>query len=92
MPADPYFTLPPDWVCETISPSTERIDRGKKIAIYANAGVGDLWLMNPGPATLEVFRLENGRWVLLSACEGDAAVRCEPFDAIEIDLKRLWGR
>src|ERR1043165_3316536 len=34
-----YFTVRPDWVCEVLSPSTERIDRGAKIALYAAAGV-----------------------------------------------------
>lgn len=92
MPEEAFFTLSPDWVCETISPSTERIDRGKKLRIYAREGVGQLWLVNPGPATLEVYRLESERWVLLASHEGDRQVRAEPFDAVEIDLKRLWGR
>lgn len=32
-------TLPPDWVCEVLSPSTEALDRGKKMERYARAGV-----------------------------------------------------
>jgi hypothetical protein len=28
----------PDWVCEGISPRTERVDRGKKIRIYRLEG------------------------------------------------------
>ena len=34
-----YFTLPPDWVCEVLSPSTAAIDRGDKLDIYAREGV-----------------------------------------------------
>jgi len=30
------------------------------------------------------------RWTLVGAHEGDAKVRAEPFDAIEIDLAALW--
>src|SRR5581483_11745138 len=41
------FTLPPDWVCEVVSASTEGIDRGKKLAIYAREGVAHAWLLNP---------------------------------------------
>ena len=33
------FTLAPDWVCEVLSPSTEMIDRGKKLGLYARAEV-----------------------------------------------------
>ena len=56
LPAASYFTLAPDWVCETLTPSTERIDRGKKLATYARAGVAHLWLLNPIAETLEAYR------------------------------------
>jgi hypothetical protein len=35
LPNDAYLTLAPDWICEVLSPSTEAIDRGKKLGIYA---------------------------------------------------------
>jgi len=92
MPQEAFFTVAPDWVCETLSPSTEHIDRGKKLRIYAREGVRNLWLINPVLATLEAYRLEAGRWVLLVTHSGDVVARIEPFDAIEIDLGRLWGR
>jgi len=92
MPEEAYFTVAPDWVGETLSPSTEHIDRGKKLRIYAREDVRNLWLINPAPATLEAYRLEAGRWVLLVTDSGDVVARIEPFDAIEIDLKRLWGK
>ena len=92
LPAEAFFTLAPDWVCETLSPSTERIDRGKKLAIYAREGVAHLWLLNPIAETLEAYRLEQGRWLLLSTHAGDVADRVEPFDAVELELWRLWGR
>jgi Uma2 family endonuclease len=92
IPDDPYFTLPPDWVCEILSRSTERLDRGKKLGIYAREGVGHLWLLNPDTETLEAYRLEQGRWLLLGTHVGDIAARIEPFDAIELELWPLWGR
>ena len=33
------MTLAPDWICEVLSPSTETLDRGKKLRIYAREGV-----------------------------------------------------
>ena len=92
MPADAFFTLAPDWVCETLSPSTERIDRGTKRAIYAREGVAHLWLLNPIAETLEAYRLDQGRWLLLETHAGDVAARIEPFDAVELELWRFWGR
>lgn len=92
LPRDAFIAIAPDWVCETLSPSTERIDRGKKLAIYAREGVGHVWLVNPIAETIESYRLEQGRWLLLGTHVGDVAARIEPFDAVEIELWRLWGR
>ena len=45
----------------------------------------------PSTRTLEVYRREGASWVLAATHADDAIVRAEPFDAIEIDLLRLWG-
>ena len=92
VPSEPYLTMAPDWVCETISPSTESLDRGKKMRVYAREGVAHLWLVNPLSETLEAYRLEQGRWLLLETYSADIGARIEPFDAIELELWRLWGR
>ncbi len=85
------FTLAPDWVCEVVSPSTERLDRAKKLPVYARESVPNLWLVNPGARTLEVYRLAEGRWLLLATHEGATRVRPEPFHAVELELGSLWG-
>ncbi|MGK3995880.1 Uma2 family endonuclease [Sorangium sp. So ce1024] len=87
-----HYDVCPDWVCEVISPRTERVDRGKKMRIYRREGVGHVWLLSPLLRTLEVYRLEGGRWVLLETYEEDAKVRAEPFDAVELDLGAIWIR
>ena len=92
LPAAGYFEPPPDWVCEVISPSTARTDRVGKVPVYARAGVIHLWLIDPLARTLEVCRLEQGRWVLLATHADDERVRAEPFETVELELARLWGR
>ncbi|WP_437569986.1 Uma2 family endonuclease [Sorangium sp. So ce542] len=87
-----HYDVAPDWVCEVISPRTERVDRSKKMRIYRREGVGHVWLLSPLLRTLEVYRLEGGRWVLLETYEEDAKVRAEPFDAVELDLAAIWTR
>jgi len=87
----PFFTTAPDWLCETLSPSTERIDRGRKLAIYAREGVGHVWLLDPRARTLEVFRRgADGLYVLVQVHTGDDRPRAEPFDALALELARLW--
>ena len=89
--AQPYFETRPDWVCEVLSASTEKMDRALKLPIYAREGVGHAWLVNPLLHTLEVLRLEQGRWVTLATHHDDQAVRAGPFDAIALDLSVLWA-
>lgn len=91
VPDEPFFTLVPDWICETLSPSTARLDRIDKLAVYAREGVAHAWLIDPQHQTLEVLRLEGGQWRLVGAYRDDARVRAEPFDAIELDLALLWA-
>lgn len=85
------FTLTPDWICEILSPSTMRLDRALKMPVYAREGVRHAWLIDPRAKTLEAFRLEGGRWVLLGVWSEDALVRAEPFDAVELALSELWA-
>ncbi len=86
------FELSPDWVCEVISPSTGATDRADKLPIYATEGVGHAWLVDPSTRTLEAYRLESQRWVLLGTWRDGAVVRVEPFDAFELELAVLWAR
>jgi Uma2 family endonuclease len=91
VPADAYLTIAPDWVCEVLSASTETLDRGTKLDIYAREGVGDVWLIDPLRRRLDVLSLQSrGRWVLQSTHEGSVGVRAAPFDSIELDLGTLW--
>lgn len=95
LPDEAFFTLPPDWVCEVVSPKRQAHDRIRKAAIYARAGIPHMWLVDPLERTLEVYRLvgegEGARgWAPVAAHGGDDEVRVEPFDALPLRLGRLW--
>jgi len=91
IPDRPWLDLAPDWVCEVLSPSTERIDRSRKLGIYAEVGVPHAWLVNPIERTLEVLRLKDGAWTIVRVLTGGETVRAEPFDATGLDLRAIWG-
>ena len=91
LPDAAHLTLAPDWLCEVLSPSTETVDRAKKLKIYAREGVSHAWLINPLLEALEVLRLESQRWSLIGAYAGGSVVRAEPFGAIELELAALWA-
>jgi Uma2 family endonuclease len=95
IPTTPAIELPPDWVCEVLSPSTAAIDRAVKLPIYSRAGVPHAWLVDPHARTLEVLERDpnDGKtWRILGVWRDDAKVRAVPFDAIELDLAILWAR
>lgn len=84
------LALPPDWVCEVLSPSTRLMDREVKLPVFAREGVRHVWFIDPVLRTLEVFRLETGRYVHLATHSGTGPVRVEPFDAVALQLGVLW--
>ena len=90
-PTTAYYTVVPDWICEILSPSTSKIDRTKKLAIYAREGVRHTWLIDPVARTLEVLRLENGHFAIIASHVDDEVVRAEPFAEIELNLRDLWS-
>jgi Uma2 family endonuclease len=92
LPNAAFITQPPDWVCEVISPSTGRIDRARKMGIYAREGVAHLWFVDPLARTLETYRVgdEERRWIVVENFGGDDVVHAVPFDAVALDLARWW--
>jgi len=92
MPDVAYFELPPDFCCEILSPSTARLDRVKKVPIYARHGVGHVWLVDPAAQTLEVLALDGETYRLVATHAGEEVVEAAPFDAVPLDLGSLWSR
>ena len=84
------MTLAPDWVCEVLSPSTARLDRARKMHVYAREGVAHLWLLDPIARVLESYRREEEHWVVAATYDGDATIRAEPFDALPLTMRRWW--
>jgi Uma2 family endonuclease len=92
LPNTAHFELAPDWICEVLSKSTERIDRQEKLPIYARHGIKHAWLLDPIAKLLEVYALDSKQqWRTVEIIEGDRTVRVAPFDAIEIELASLWA-
>jgi Uma2 family endonuclease len=90
LPESAWFEIVPNWVCETISRSTETYDRGEKRDIYGENGVRHLWLLDPVAKLLETYELTGGKWLLLRTYrEGDTA-SAPPFDSVPFAADLLW--
>jgi Uma2 family endonuclease len=88
-PEHAFIDIAPEWVCEIISPSTARLDRGPKRRIYAEAGVSHLWLFEPAEGTLEAFALSGRQWLLLATIQRGEQVSVAPFEAASFPLDDL---
>jgi Uma2 family endonuclease len=89
-PSGPWTDIAPDWICEAISPGTARLDRMKKMPVYARENVQFAWMVDANRQSFDAFRLTDGRWVPYAEHVGNGIVRVEPFEAIEINLADLW--
>lgn len=54
----------PKFVAEILSPSTAKRDRAEKKDIYEKAGVGEYWIVSPQGKSVEIYYLEEGRYIL----------------------------
>lgn len=55
-----YLAGAPDLVIEVLSPSTARIDAGKKRWLYERYGVSEYWIVDPARESIRVYRLADG--------------------------------
>lgn len=89
-PDTAFIATPPDWIAEVLSPSTQALDRTDKLSVYAQAGVGHCWYVDPLAKTLEVFALTSGKWLLTASFKNDDAVTAPPFEVHTFALDVLW--
>jgi Uma2 family endonuclease len=85
-----YFDIAPDWVCEILSPATERIDRTRKRAVYARHGVSFLWFLDPDKRLIEAFALSGETWTLAGTASGGDDVSLPPFEAARFSMNDLF--
>ncbi len=91
LPRTPAIEVAPDWICAILSTGTARLDRAKKLPVYAKHHVSWAWILDHEQQLLEVKRLDDRRWSDVAVYAGATTAAIPPFDAIEIDLTEIWG-
>lgn len=66
-----YMDGAPEVVVEILSPSTRKLDRGKKMALYAKHGALEYWQLDPENQIAEFFRNYNGAWLPMPVSDDD---------------------
>jgi Uma2 family endonuclease len=90
VPRSHGIDVPPLLVIEIVSPATRDRDRGVKAVRYAELGVANYWIVDPEARRIECFRLEEGAYVSIAACEGDGLLFHPDWEGLAIDAFALW--
>jgi len=70
----PQYRGVPDLVVEVLSLRTRNLGRVTKMWEYAQAGIQEYWIVDPQEKVIEVYTLEDDRYLLLGRFgQGDAA-------------------
>jgi Uma2 family endonuclease len=68
----------PELVVEVLSPASRRVDRLLKCARYAEGGIGQYWIADPGdggrPPSVQVYYLVDGEYRLTGEASGQQSL------------------
>lgn len=81
---------PPDIVVEIISPSSQRVDRVGKMALYARFGVPEYWIVDPRERTSVLNALDRGVYRAVEL-DADGGVSSHQFPGLRIDPDEVFS-
>ncbi len=74
----------PDLLVEVLSPGSVRRDRGEKLGLYAQSGVREYWIVDPGERQIEFLLNESGRFMV--ALPSGTHYQSQAMDEVRLDL------
>ncbi len=85
-----YIAGPPDLVVEVLSPATAKHDRATKIALYAEAAVPEVWLIDAQAETVEILKLEGRKYLVDAILAPGQSLSSTQFPGWNLALKDLF--
>ena len=79
----------PDLVIEILSRGTQRVDRLRKLNLYARHGVQEYWLVTPFPFLIEVLRHREGLFEVAAVYSEAHTLRSFRFPDLQLDLAAI---
>ena len=83
-------TIRPDWVCEILSTNKSK-DLVSKRRVLHDKGVPHYWILDPDGKTLSVLRWHAEGYLMATAVSPGDVAALEPFDAVELEVAKLFG-
>ena len=80
----------PDLIVEVISPLSIKNDRVTKKDLYLKFGVMEYWLIDPIYQTVEIYALEQDKYVLKFMLVESGEVASQVLEGFKIDIKAIF--
>ena len=75
-----------------VAESSLAYDRGAKVALYAEAGVPEYWVVDAAAEAIEIYRdLRDGRYQQLARVTGSQAIGPLAFPDVVLQLPEIFG-
>jgi Uma2 family endonuclease len=85
-----YPDIAPDWVCEILSPFTERRDWTSKADWYLQHGVRWYWIVDPRARSIECFEASGTLWQSVGKARASDTARLAPFAELALNVGEFW--
>jgi Uma2 family endonuclease len=79
---------PPNVLIEILSPSTEAVDRGRKLRLYERSGVPEYWIVDPQQRMIEQWVLRERAYEL--AGRHADRIELQQLAGVAVDLTQVW--
>jgi len=80
----------PDLIIEVLSPTTAHLDLWEKRYDYAQAGVQEYWVVDPGSRRVELYVREGEQFRLHASAQHSGRLRSVLLPDLEVDLETIF--
>ena len=80
----------PDLIVEVLSPGNNKKEIRNKFDVYEEAGVKEYWIVDPVYQTVQINKLENGKYVPMRALAVGDIATSEIMPGFSLDIEELF--
>ena len=80
----------PDLIVEVLSPGNNKKEIRNKFDVYEEAGVKEYWIVDPVYQTVQINKLENGKYVPMRALTVGDIATSEIMPGFSLDIEELF--
>lgn len=82
---------PPDLCIEVLSPSTESVDRERKMTVYARYGVQEYWIINPMRQMVSIYIRDGSIFALKVEATGNDTITSDVVTGFQTSAQFIFA-